>query len=89
LLDNARVAWLEVAVSRTVVPMIEATIILILMLGVLLPVLLILMPVLGGNGTAQQDAESYQWNRQSHCSPSLLDGSNVQSGNQKTFSVCC
>jgi uncharacterized membrane protein len=60
LRDDARVARLEEAVSRVMVAMIETTIVLIFISGVRLPVLLVLVPVFGGNGTAHQYAESYQ-----------------------------
>jgi hypothetical protein len=67
--DDSRIARLEITARGMMIAMIKTAIILILMLGVFLPVLLILVPVLGGNGTAHQYAESYQGNRQSHCSP--------------------
>ena len=44
--DDLRVARLEIAAPRSMVAMIETTIILILMLRVLLPMLLIFVPVL-------------------------------------------
>jgi hypothetical protein len=67
--DDSRIAQLEITARGMMIAMIKTAIILILVLGVFLPVLLILVPVLGGNGTAHQYAESYQGNRQSHCSP--------------------
>jgi hypothetical protein len=43
--------------------MIEAAVILILMLAMLFPMPLVLVPMLGGNGTTYEYAESYQGHR--------------------------
>ena len=60
---SGRVAQLEIAILRTMVTVIETTIILIFMPGVFLPVLLILVPMFCRNGTARQNTERYQVSR--------------------------
>ena len=53
---------LEIAVPGVMVTMIEPTIILIFVPGMLLPMLLVLMPMLGVTLARQRDAKSYQGN---------------------------
>jgi hypothetical protein len=58
--DNPGVARLEVAVPRAMVTMIEASVILIFVFCMFLPVFLILVPMFRKGGPTYQDTESYQ-----------------------------